>query len=173
MTQAERQEGHLETIASIRAQADQRVGHHQRLVERLAQLIGRPLTLYLLLAVVAVWVALNLSLQKPLDPWPFFALQGALGFYAALATTIVLTAQNRQQKHSEQKSYLELQVNLSSEEKAAKIIGLLEELRRDMPNVTKRRDSEAEQMSQAVDTRAVFDELERRMGIDDAAPGSK
>ena len=154
---------HVEVIHTLQSRANQRVGHHQRIMERVARQVGRPRSIYVLLVVVSAWMILNLELAKPIDPSPFFGLQGLLGLYAALVTTIVLTVQNRVQREGEHKSSLELQVNLAAEHKTAKIIQLLEELRRDMPNVHNRRDTQAEALSRAVDTHAVIDALEESL----------
>ena len=58
-------------------------------------------------------------------------------------TTIVLITQNRQGKAADINEHLHLQIELLVDQKAAKIIQLLEEMRRDMPNVRDRVDAEA------------------------------
>jgi uncharacterized membrane protein len=63
---------------------------------------------------------------------------------------------------------LELQVNLVSEQKIAKLISLLEELRRDLPSVRDRVDVVADAMAEAVDPQAVITSLE-----DDVAPDAR
>lgn len=122
--------------------------------------IGRPRTLYIIAIVVGVWVAYNtigVWLGAPMfDPAPFFWLQGAVSLYAAIIATSVLVRQNREAKHDAQRDHLELQVNLLAEQKTAKIIALLEELREDMPNVRNRVDREAEAMTHAIDAREVL-----------------
>ena len=157
---------HVETVAALVERAEQKVGPHQRFVERTALSLGRPATLYALVLGAATWVALNGYAGKAAawDPAPFYWLQGFLGMYAALVSTIVLTAQNRQRKHSDHKAHLDLQLNLSAEHKSAKIIALLEELRRDLPSVRNRRDEEAERLSQSTDASAVMSALEETVG---------
>jgi uncharacterized membrane protein len=51
-------------------------------------------------------------------------------------------------------------VNLLTEEKSSKIISLLEELRRDMPNVSNKHDREAEEMAKPADAKAVLSAIE-------------
>ena len=164
---------HVDAVAALRARATHRAGHHQLLVERIARQIGRPRAIYVLLACIALWVGVNLAMREPFDKAPFFALQGILAVYASLVTTMVLTVQSRQQKEAEHQSSLELQVNLASEHKAAKIIELLEELRRDLPNVHDRRDTQAELLSRAVNTEAVSQALEERFEVPDATAPSR
>ncbi|GAC1518293.1 MAG: DUF1003 domain-containing protein [Polyangiales bacterium] len=153
-----------ETIAKVRARAEKTVGRHQRAIERLTGVIGRPMTIYLCLAAVSLWVGLNVGTialgRVPLDPPPFFWLQGMLGLCALLTALMVLTTQNRQMRHVEDRAHLDLQVNLSAEQKTAKLVQLLEELRHDLPNVRDRRDPVAEAMAEAVDPHAAITALE-------------
>jgi uncharacterized membrane protein len=54
-----------------------------------------------------------------------------------------------------------LQVNLLTEQKLAKVISLVEELRTDLPNVKNRHDEEAETMKQATDPQALIDAIQK------------
>ena len=90
----------------------------------------------------------------------YFWLQGLVGLGALLTTTIVLITQTRQGKLAEQRAQLDLQVSLLAEQKTAKLIALLEELRRDLPEVTNRHDAEAAAMEQSTDPHAILDALE-------------
>jgi uncharacterized membrane protein len=153
----------VETIASLQARSEQQVGSHQRGIERITAVIGRPITVYLLALTVVGWTTFNALMAaggRAFDPPPFFWMQGAIGVLALMMTTFVLTTQNRLAHLAEQRSHLDLQVNLLSEQKAAKIIELLEELRRDLPNVRNRVDQVADAMQEAVDPGAVMSALE-------------
>ena len=77
-----------------------------------------------------------------------------------LLTTIVLITQNRQLHLAERNAQLDLHVNLLAEQKIAKLVSLVEELRRDSPQIRERRDPVAEQMSKATDARAVVEAIE-------------
>jgi uncharacterized membrane protein len=79
-----------------------------------------------------------------------------------LTTTIVLIRQNRLAKLEEQRAHLDLKVTLLTEQKAAKMIDLLEELRRDLPNVKNRHDPQAMVLQQSMNpdlVLAALDEL--------------
>jgi uncharacterized membrane protein len=154
-------------VLALRARQEEQVGGHQRLVERVTHALGRPRTIYLALLIVAAWITFNLvapAFSLPmLDPPPFTHMQAVIGLMALLMTTMVLTTQNRQARHAEQRAHLDLEVNILAEQKIAKLIALIEELRRDMPNVHNRRDSVAEEMTHAMDPGAVISALEETM----------
>jgi uncharacterized membrane protein len=157
----------VETIASMRTRAEEQVGAHQRGIENLTAALGRPLSIYVSLVIAAAWALYNgcasrLGIEAP-DPLPCQYLQGVIALAALLMTTMVLTTQNRQSKHAEQRAHLDLQVNLLAEQKVAKLIGLLEELRRDSPAVRDRVDRVAEEMTEPLDPNVVMTALERTL----------
>jgi uncharacterized membrane protein len=102
------------------------------------------------------WMAFNLSCPRfgiaPFDPPPFQWLEMLVSFVALVTTTVVLIAQNRQARFEQQRAHLDLQVNLLTEQKVAKVIHLLEELRRDLPMVKDRHDPQATSMQERTDT---------------------
>ena len=157
----------IEAIAALHAHAERGVSRYQRAIESATALLGRPLFLYLTFAFVTLWVGGNLlapHLHWPQwDPPPFYWLQGIITLAALLMTTVVLITQNRQGKMEERRAQLDLQVNLLSEQKIAKLISLVEELRRDLPNVQNRHDPEAEAMTTAADPHAVLSALEETL----------
>lgn len=145
----------IEAIVAMRINAERQVGHHQRLIEKATSTIGRPLTMYVILLIVVLWVLINIFLRylhfPAFDAAPFAWLQDIVSISALLMTVIVLATQNRQEKFTEQRRHLDLQVTLLTERKVSKVIELLEDLRRDIPSVKNRIDSEAEAMQEPVD----------------------
>ncbi len=157
----------IETIIELHARHEQQVSQHQRTVEAVTAFFGRPRFLYSILLAIILWVLPN-SLPRRFsvprfDPPPFAWLQFALATSSLLVTTGVLVTQNRQEKLAEQRAQLTLQLNLLSEQKIAKLIALVEELRRDLPNVKNRQDPEAEMMKEAADPHAVMAALEETL----------
>ena len=154
----------IETIAEVHAHQEHGVGRHQKFVERLNEAIGRPRSLYWVLSMVILWIAWNLASpalgHAAFDPPPFSLLQGGIALSALLMTIMILTTQKRQVKHAEQRAQLDLQVNLRAEQKIAKLIQLVEELRRDLPNVRNRVDAVADAMTKEVDPHEVMSHLE-------------
>jgi len=91
------------------------------------------------------------------DPSPHFWLQGLVSLCALLMTTVVLIKQNRVARLTEQRAHLDLKVTLLIEQKAAKLIDLLEELRRGAPNIPDRHDAHATALQQAMDPGRVLE----------------
>lgn len=154
----------VESVASIRARAELRLDRHQRMMEALTSALGKPRTVYAILSLVLGWVAANTVAPRWLgwrciDPPPFFWLQGMVTLAALLMTTLVLITANRQTRNAEERSHLDLQVNLLAEHKVTKLIALVEELRRDLPMVKDRIDHEANAMQEAVDPHAMLEAL--------------
>ena len=156
----------LTSVAELFENAERRVGRHQLAIERVTEGVGRPSTAYLLLLAFLGWMAVNGAAQRfgaqPPDPPPFAWMQVVLCIASLLMTVTILTTQNRVAKLAQRRALLDLQVNLIAEEKVAKVIALLEELRRDLPSVKNRRDSLAEAMTDAVDVHAVDETLDAR-----------
>jgi uncharacterized membrane protein len=161
---ADNRHENVETLASLRARAEQQVSRHQRRIESLTAQLGQPRSFYVIVVGVVAWSGFNLLAPRlglrAFDPPPFVWLQGVVGLGALLMATIILITQNRQTKHAEQRSQLDLQVNLLAEQKAAKLIALIEELRRDLPTVRDRVDKVADAMEAPVDPHAVLSALE-------------
>jgi uncharacterized membrane protein len=157
--------GHkIQTITDLFAEAERRAGKHQLAIERTIDIVGRPATAYVLACLFAGWMLANTLGPRlgfrPVDPPPFSWLQCVTCIAALLMTVAILVTQNRGAKLAQQRSQLDLQVNLIAEEKIAKLIALIEELRRDLPSVKNRKDSLADAMTEAVDLHAVANELQ-------------
>lgn len=137
----------IEAVLEFYSREEQKISRWQRILERISLFIGQPLFLGLILLFVALWMLANTVLSHfgmdEFDPAPFIWLQGIVGLGALITANVVLTKQNRLAKLAEHRAHLDLKVTLLTEQKAAKLIDLLEELRRDLPNVKNRHDPEA------------------------------
>jgi len=156
----------LDTVTALHARAQQELGRNVRRISRVNAVLGRPSFLLFVIVFVATWVALNLIVSLaivPPDPPPFAWLQGLISLSALLMTIVVLITQNRQSRQIERRARLDLQINLLAEQKVTKVIELVEELRRDMPNVRNRVDRLADEMKEPVDTDAVISAIDQTL----------
>jgi uncharacterized membrane protein len=154
----------IEAVAGLHGRAERDVPAHQRRVEQLTSALGRPRFLYTTLALAAGWIGVNVAAPlfgvSAFDPAPFHHLHLLLTLGALSMATVVLSTQERQMRAAERLSRLELQINLLSERRIAKAISLLEELRRDLPDVRNRADSEARSLTLPTDPQVVSAALE-------------
>jgi uncharacterized membrane protein len=159
----------VKAISALHERAENAVTRHQRAVEFVTHAAGRPLALYVVATLALAWSIANgllahLQRYAP-DPPPFFWLQGVLGLITVLLTITILATQQRQARLAEMRAHLDLQVNLLAEQKVAKVIELLEELRRDLPAVPSRPDAEAAAMARPADPHAVADALKGSLTV--------
>jgi uncharacterized membrane protein len=160
----------IEAVKNFYVREEREIALSQRFVERISDYAGRPLFLGLILGFVGLWVLVNVELKhsgfRAFDPPPFSLLQGLLGLGALLTATVVLSKQNRAAKLAERREHLDLKVTLLTEQKVAKLINLLEELRRDLPNVKDRHDPEAHALQKAMNPDRVLAALDENKDED-------
>ena len=153
----------IRAIARLHAEHDRRASPMERLVERLTALFAQPGFVGLLTLFVALWVAANLlwsNLGHPMfDPPPFAWLQGLLALAAVYMTGLILTTQRRADQLASHREQLTLELAILAEQKTAKTIQLLEELRRDNPLIRDRIDAEADEMSMPADPETVLEAI--------------
>ncbi len=161
----------IDAVLDFYTREEQKMSRSQRVLERISRFVGQPVFLAIILLFVLLWIFANVALRwsggAEFDPAPFILLQGIVGLSALLTATVVLGKQNRLAKLEEQRAHLDLTVNLLTEQKAAKLIDLLEELRRDLPNVTNRHDSAAVALRQSMNPDLVLAALDERSEPDD------
>jgi uncharacterized membrane protein len=153
----------IQAIAKLHADHRLEAGALQRLVERSTGWIGRPRFLAGMTVVIGIWVAVNTAVllggAAPWDPPPFGWLQGGLSLLALYVTVLILTTQRREDQLAGYREQLTLELAILGEQKSAKIISLLEEMRRDSTTLHNRVDEEAAAMSVPADPQTVLDAL--------------
>lgn len=159
-------EANLDKIDLFARRQDRMVSGEQRVIERICLIFGTPRFFILFLLACALWIGADYVDFRMtgdfFDAPPFSELQGIVSFMGVLITIAVLIRQNRLARVEGHRAHLELQVNLLAEQKTTKIIQLLEELRRDLPNVRDRNDAHAETLQEIVNPDAVLQAIEAR-----------
>jgi uncharacterized membrane protein len=169
-------EGTVQAIARLHSEHHQRASLAERAIDRTIAIIGRPAFVGALAACGAVWVFVNLALpQYAFDPPPFVWLVGIIAVVSLFMTTLILISQRRADRLASRREQMTLEVSILSEQKAAKIISLLEELRRDIPSVSNRVDAEAQEMAEPADPHAVLDVIQAAHDelVDGSAPDGR
>ncbi|MBK4737577.1 DUF1003 domain-containing protein [Noviherbaspirillum pedocola] len=159
-------QSNLEKVEEFQRREDAKRSDVQKLIERASIFFSSPRFLVMFLSTTVAWICGNVVWHYSGHPYfdepPFFMLQGVVSYIGVLITMAVLVRQNRMAQVEESRAHLELQVNLLAEQKATKIIMLLEELRRDMPDVHNRHDAHAKTLQAMTNPDDVLAEIESR-----------
>jgi uncharacterized membrane protein len=154
----------VQAIALLHAEHHRKSTLAERIIDRATSSVGRPRFLFLLAVAVVMWVAANsvLTLNGRLapDPPPFAWLELTLTAVALVIAVMILTSQRRADRFANLREQMTLEATLLTEQKTRKIIELLEELRRDSPEIPDRQDIEADQMATKADPHEVLTVIE-------------
>lgn len=154
----------VQTISDLHAQHYRKATPLQRFLDGALQKLSHPALLMLLVFATVGWISLNLALlwsgARPIDPPPFQWLQGAASIASVYIAALILTTQRREDESARHRDQLTLELAIMAERKSAKIIELLEEMRRDNPLVEDRIDHDAAAMAKPADPSAVLNAIE-------------
>lgn len=165
--------GHVEetirSIARLHAEHHGAASMPQRVIDRLTGLVGQPSFIGALLVAIVVWIGLNLSAEtfglRPVDPPPFVWLSGAVSLISLMMVVLILGSQRHEEQIAQRRELLALELAILSEQKTAKVIQLLEEVRRDNPLIYDRLDREADAMARPADPQSVLDAIKETHAI--------
>ena len=151
----------VQAIARLNAAHQQRATPLELIVDRLTAIVARAAFVGAVGLTVVIWIGGNLlmrrfigwSFDSPAFPW----LQGAGELAAIFITTLILMSQRRKDELSELREQLTLELVILIEQKNAKLIALIEEMRRDNPLLVNRIDAQADAMSTPADPEAVLE----------------
>ena len=153
-------EGTLRAVEELHVEHWRSASRADRILEEIKAQISRPRFIVVLLVLVCAWIVANIEVPGGFpDPPPFAYLSLVLTFGAVCLTVLVLSTQQRADRLADHREKLILQLTHVSEQKTAKLIALVEELRRDDPQIRDRLDTEAQQMTEATDVAAVSEAL--------------
>lgn len=161
-------ESTVQAIAEVHLDHQRTATTVQRAVDRMTKFVGRPRFVGLMTMSFAAWIAVNVILQSTghdaFDPAPFPWLEGIGTLLALYITVLILITQRRENELTEHRQQLTLELSILSEQKTAKIIELIEELRRDHPGIKDRVNQEADEMSSHADPQAVLEAIKETHG---------
>ncbi len=172
-------ESTVRAIAELHARHHRRATPVERVVDRSVRLMSRPRFVGYLTLFILFWVALNAALAtrgRAFDLFPYPLLQDAGSALGLYLTILILVRQRRDDEIGQAREQLTLELAILAEQKSAKLIGLMEELRRDNPLLPNRIDREAEALAVPADPQAVLDAItdtheELLAGMDGQAAG--
>jgi uncharacterized membrane protein len=150
----------VRSVTQLHSEHHGRTTSPQRAVNNVAAVIGRPWFIALVGFFVVAWIAANLIAARlgveAIDPPPFAWLEVAATLFSLLLVVLLLVAQKHEDELNAHRDTLTLELAILTEHKIAKVIQLLEELRRDSPHVRDRDDPQAQQMAEPADAGSVL-----------------
>jgi uncharacterized membrane protein len=162
----------LELLERLDHRTESGVSGVQRMIERISGFFGSPA--YFIFAVLFIlgWAALNAwgahAGWRHVDAPPFPWLQGLLSSNALLVTVAVLIRQNRMAQMAEHRSHLDLQINLLAEQKASKILELIDEVQRELKTIhgvpAEQPSTQMDEMTKPTDPHAILDAIKEKKG---------
>lgn len=150
----------IEAVARLHAEHSRSATRAERAFEIMMALLGRAAAAGMLTVLVGAWIGTNLLLKpRAFDSPPFPILESLLTLFAVYMTVVILIVQRRAQELGERREQLMLQLALQSDHKTAKLIALIEELRRDDPLIRNRSDRQAEELTKTVPPEKVLEAI--------------
>jgi uncharacterized membrane protein len=141
----------VDAIAQIHADHHLKRTAMEKFMDNWTARLARPPVLAGVVGGVALWIAANclapLAGYAVMDSPPFPWLFEALTFLSLVMGILILSTQRRADQLAELREQMTLELASVTERKVAKVIELIEELRRDSPTLKNRTDHEAKQMS--------------------------
>jgi uncharacterized membrane protein len=114
-----------------------------RVADAITDFTGSMAFVYVHVAWFGIWILLNMGLFhvhhfSEFDPFPFSFLTMVVSLEAIFLSTFVLISQNRLAAASEKRAELDLQVNLLAEQKATKVLEMLDQITSQLDSVGRR-----------------------------------
>jgi uncharacterized membrane protein len=153
----------IRTITQLHTEHHQNGTSFYRTIDRITSLLHRPWFIGGVTLAVIGWIGLNLLAGRlgyySIDPPPFGVLGTTLSFASFYMVVLIIVTQRTDDFLALHREQLILEIVLSSEQKTAKVISLLEEFRRDDPSIGDRVDPEANDMAQPANPSIVLAEI--------------
>ena len=162
-------DANIDTIARLESEQEERLSHTDRLSEAIGEFAGTTTFVALQLVWVSGWILINSGLFAsfpPFDPFPFPLLSMILALEAVVLTGFVLIRQNRMSKKADQRSHLDLQINLLAEKEATKVIQLLQRISRHMGIERDVSDRESRELGKDTEVEDLARDLRKNLGND-------
>lgn len=160
----------VDAIANFHQEHYRSASGLQRAFDAATERLGRPLFVAFVVLGIVAWVVVAAFHAGRDVADPVFGWLELTATVAALAVAmLILVTQQRQDRLSERRAQLTLELAMLADRKSAKIIALLEELRHDAPSLRNRHDAESAEMATPADPNSVLKALDAKA----VGPGDK
>ncbi|MGH6909912.1 MAG: DUF1003 domain-containing protein [Phenylobacterium sp.] len=157
------EEESIDQIAALHVEHHRSASALQRAIDWATDKLGRPSVVAVVIVGVAAWFASAYAASEGhIERPPFVWLELTATLAALLIAMLILVTQRRENLLAERRDQLTLELAILADKKSAKIIALLEEMRRDAPALANRADAESEAMARPADPAEVLAAIDRR-----------
>jgi uncharacterized membrane protein len=163
----------LRAIANMETAHQEQASALARIVDSITARVARPGFLMYVGAAVILWIGANAfpwpgkPVMPDAPPFPLLAL--LISNLALFISVLILASQRRADLLANLRQQMILEMALLTTQKASKLVELMEEFRRDSPNVKDRIDLEAAEMAGATDHGTVLQAIQE---IANSSPGT-
>ncbi|QYF87584.1 DUF1003 domain-containing protein [Brevundimonas sp. PAMC22021] len=156
----------LRNIDALRARQqdeDASAGFQEKLAAGVTAFTGSMIFVYVHLAILAVWIAINVGAVPGVEPFDrtFVILATAASVEAIFLSTFVLISQNRASRAADRRASLDLQINLLTEHEVTRLITLATAIAEKL-GVHEAQEPDLAELQRDVAPEAVLDTLEQQ-----------
>ncbi len=152
----------ISTLLEVRRQLERRKSMVARIADSITGFCGSFPFVYLHIVWFGFWILWNTDLigLKPIDPFPFGLLTMTVSLEAIFLSMFVLISQNRMAELADQRSDLDLQVNLLAEYEITKVLTIVDAIA-DHLDIDVGKDPELDELEVQISPDTVLQEMEK------------
>jgi uncharacterized membrane protein len=162
----------IETIAALEREALHDRSRLDRFTDAVTAAAGSPVFIVGHAVWFGGWIAVNVTRDRPFDPYPFGLLMLIVSLEAIFLSAAVLMTQNRMQRQADKRAHLDLQVNLLAEQELTTMLKMLAGICRRLEVKVETRKGSVEQLLQDTDIHTIAVAIDREIGDASTAPAS-
>lgn len=152
----------IDALLERRRREEEGQGWQERLAVAISNFAGSMTFVYLHLAVLVSWIAINLRWIPVVPAWdPTFVVLAMVASVEALfLTAFILISQNRLARLSDRRADLDVQIGLLNERETTRLLELVSRIAARLDVPVPNDDRELSELQHAVEPEAVIDEIE-------------
>jgi uncharacterized membrane protein len=151
----------IQTIFEYRKKAERERSLHDVIADRITDFSGRMIFVVIHAVWFLAWFLLNAGWfgVQPFDPFPYGLLTMIVSLEAIFLSTFVLISQNRMSQEDQQRSELDLQINLLTERELTRVLLMLDEIQQKL-GMTREHDEELAELEKETKPDEVLKQIE-------------
>ena len=162
----------IEAIAALEREALHDRSRLDRFTDAVTAAAGNPFFVVAHAVWFAGWIALNVTSDKPFDPYPYGLLMLVVSLEAIFLSAAVLMTQNRMQRQADKRAHLDLQINLLAEQELTTMLKMLAGICQRLDVTVIEHDGHVEQLLEDTNIHTIANALDRELAGEATAPSS-